>query len=306
MMHKHLYEHEIMEIIRKADERLLHTWGPSILRMLKVHMNGYERFKEYKDKHFRQIAEHHRQQLYQGYAMIPAMERFAVNGRVRKLVHEFEQRWKEHFGEPSTFMKVQAGYTELKATYATLKEIVDPANRHIKIPPAKRYHFFGKDIKDDGSLPYRKEYLNEDPNYVRDMKIEGAEQALLGVAHAVGQVLDLPDSKMHDTVRELRDDASAVLRTVADHLREPSLDVNGLVADVKERIVNLVAKAVEAGEDPANEVDFAVSNAKEKLAVLMDYYAGQLQGGAGLKKLLTHPGVTTFAKATLKAVSAAP
>jgi radical SAM superfamily enzyme YgiQ (UPF0313 family) len=306
MVHKHLYEHEILEYIRKGDERLLHTWGPSILRMLKVHMKGYERFKEYKDKHFQQIAEGHRQQLYQGYTMIPAMERFAVNGRVRKMVKELEQRWKHHFGEPSTFLKVQAGYTELKAAYATVKEIVDPANRHIKIPPAKRYFFFGKDIKDDGSLPYKKEYLNEDPNYIRDMKVQDAEWALLGVAHAVGQVLDFPEAKLHETVGELRNEASALLRSVADHLREPKLDVNDLLGDVREGIAGLLAKAVAAGEDPENEIDYSVQSAKEKLAVLMDYYAAQLKGGDGLKKILTHPAVTGIARATLEAVSAAP
>ncbi len=305
MIHKHLYEHEILDYIRRGDERLLHTWGPSILRMMKVHMQGYERFKEYDDKHFQQIAEHHRQQLYQGYVMIPAMERFAVNGRVRKMVHEFEDRWKKHFGEPSTFLKVQAKYTEMKATYATLKEVVDPANRHIKIPPAKRYYFFGKDIKDDGSLPYRKEYLNEDPKYIRDMKVEAAEQSLLGVAHAAAQVLDLPDSKLHETVGELKNDASALLHSLAKQLREPRMDVHELLGDLKEGVTNLLVKAVAAGEDPENEIDFSVQNAKDKLAVLLDYYATQLQGGNGLKKILTHPSVTGFAKATLEAVGAA-
>ncbi|RJP17397.1 MAG: hypothetical protein C4520_16675 [Candidatus Abyssobacteria bacterium SURF_5] len=306
MVHKNLYEHEIMEIIRKGDERLLHTWGPSILRMLKVHMNGFERFRNYDDKHFQQIAEGHRQQLYQAYAMLPAMERFAVNGRVRKMVKELEQRWKKHFGEPSTFLKVQAGYTEMKAIWATLKEIIDPANRHIKIPPAKRYHFFGKDIKDDGSLPYRKEYLNEDPNYVRDMKIQDAEWGLLGVAHAVGQVLDFPEAKLHDTVKELRTDASSLLHSMANHLRAPKVDVREMLGELKNGLTDLLVKAIEAGENPENEIDFSVSNAKDKMALLLDYYATQLQDGNGLKKLLTHPAVTTFAKATLEAVKAAP
>jgi len=302
MIHKHLHEHEILEFIRQGDERLYNTWGPSILRMLKIHFNGYERFKDYDGKHFQQIAQHNRDQAFQGYIMIAAMERFAPNGRVRKMVKELEQRWKDHFGEPSTFMKVQSKYTEIKASLGALRELVDPVNRHIRVPPAKRYFFFGKDIKDDGSLPYRKEYLNEDPLYIRDMKVQAADQALLGVAHAVSQVLDYPDSKLHETVDDLRSDASSLLTSLAARLREPKLDVRATLAELQEGIIDLIAKAVEAGEDPANEIDFSVNNAKENLALLLEYYAKEIQGGDGLKRLATHPALQGLAKATLDAV----
>ncbi|RJP67745.1 MAG: radical SAM protein, partial [Candidatus Abyssobacteria bacterium SURF_17] len=304
MIHKNLYEHEIMEFIRKGDERLFHTWGPTILRFFKVYFNGYERYKDYDDKHFRQIAERYRQRVYEAYAMIPALERFAPNGRVRKMVKELEQRWKHHFGEPSKFLKVQAKYTELKAACATMREIVDPTNRHIRIPPAKRYYYFGKDIKDDGSLPYKKEYLNEDPAYISYMKLQAAEQSLLGVAHAAAQVLDFPDSKLHDAIDALRNDASSLLLCLADHLRRPNLDVREFFEDMKEGALDLLAKAVEAGENPENEIDFMVQNAKESLAAALEHYAKQVQGGDGLKKLLTHPALMSFAKATLEAVGA--
>jgi radical SAM superfamily enzyme YgiQ (UPF0313 family) len=302
MIHKHLYEHEIMEFIREGDERLLNTWGPTILRVLKVNFNAYERYKEYDDKHYQQIAERHRQQAYEGYAMIPPLERFAPNGRVRKMVKELEQRWKQHFGEPSTFMKVQGRYCDIKATLATLKEIVDPTNRHIRIPTPKRYHYFGKDIKDDGSLPYRKEYLNEDPIYIRDMKIKAADQSLLGVAHAIAQVLDFPDSKLHDVVSELRDDSSLLLNSLADHLRRPSLDVKAFSEDIKEGVFNLISKAVIAGENPENEISFMVQDAKENLATLLEHYGNRLRDGDDLKKLITHPALTHLAEATLEAI----
>lgn len=305
MIHKHLYEHEIMEYIRNGEERMLNTWGPSILRMIKVHFQGYERYKDHDDEYFRQIAERHRNQLFQACTMIPALERFAPNGRVRRMVKEAEQRWKQHFGEPSTFLKVQGKYTELKAAWATLKETVDPANRHIKIPPAKRYHYFGKDIKDDGSLPYRREYLTRDPKYIRDTMIQAAEQSLLGVAHAAAQVLDYPDSKLHDVVSELRGDASSLLSSLAGRLRAPRLDVRAFSDELREGIVNLLSKAVEAGENPENEIDFMVGNAKENLAALLEYYAEELQSEGDLKKVLTHPALTGLAKATLEAVGVA-
>jgi len=175
-------------------------------------------------------------------------------------------------------------------------------NRHIRIPPAKRYHYFGKDIKDDGSLPYRKEYLNQDPLYIRDMKLQAAEQSLLGVAHAVAQLLDYPDSKLHDVVEELRGDASSLLNSLAGRLREPDLDVAGFFSELNAGILDLLSKAIEAGENPENEIDFSVQNAKQNLATLLEYYASELQGGSGLKKLLTHPPLRDIAKATLEAV----
>lgn len=299
MIHKNLYEHEIMEFIRKGDERLLHTWGPTFLRVLKSAFSAYERYKEYDDKHFRQIAERHRLRLYEGYALIPALERFAPNGRVRKMVKEIEQRWKHHFGEPSSFMKVQAKYTEAKATWATLREIVDPRNRHIKIPPAKRYYYFGKDIRDDGSVPYKKEYLNQDPEYIRDTKIHAAEQSLLGVAHAMAQALEYPDSNLRKVKDELSKDFHSLLIGLANHLREPHLDIVEFLSDLKDGVVNLLVKAVEAGENPENEIDFMAHNAKENLAALLEYYAKEIQGGSGLKKLLKHPALAGFAKTTL-------
>ena len=305
MIHKHLYEHEILEFIRNGDDRLLHTWGPSILRFMKVTLNGYERYKDHEDVHFRQKAQHHGQYAFQGYIMLGALERFAPNGRVRKMVKEMEQRWKQNFGEPSSFMKVMSKYAEIKAAMATVKEIVDPTNRQIRIPPAKRYYYLGEDIKDDGSLPYsKKEYLNEDPLYVRDMKLQGAEQALLGVALAVGQVLDFSESKLHDTIADLRGDASSLLASLAGRMRAPKLDVAGLLGEVGGGMVDLLAKAVAAGEDPQNEIDFSVKDAKENVAILLEYYAGILKDGDDLKKLLTHPPLRDLAKTTIEIIAA--
>jgi len=304
MIHKHLYEHEIMEFIRNGDERLLQTCGPTFVRGMKNTFDAYERFKEYDDKHFQQIAKRHQQRLYEAYAMFAALDRFAPNGRIRKMVKELEQRWKGHFGEPSTLMKIQSRFSEIKATWATLRETITPVNRDIKIPPAKRYHFFGEDIKDDGSLPYSKEYLNEDPVYIHDMKIQAAEQALLGVAHATGQVLDDADSTLHTAVGELRDDASSLLMQLAGNIRKPTLGVSTSIQGLKKGTIDLLAKAIETSENPENEISFMASNAKENLAALIEYHAENLRDGSGLKRLATHAPLAGLANETLEAVDA--
>jgi radical SAM superfamily enzyme YgiQ (UPF0313 family) len=303
MVHKHLYEHEIMEFIRNGDERLFQTWGPSFVRGLKGAFSAYERYKDYDDKHFQQIAKRHQQRLFEAYAMLAALERFAPNGRVRKMVKELEQRWKNHFGEPSSLLKTQSKYAEIKASLATLTEIVSPVNRDIRIPPAKRYHFLGKDIKDDGSLPYRKEYLNEDPIYIRDMKVQTAEQAVVGLALAATQVLDFPEAKLHDAAKELRGEASSVLNSLAARLRRPKLDTADSISEIKEGVLGLISKAVETAENPDNEIDFMTQNAKENVATLLEYYAEQTRGEGVLPKPVTNPPLFDLAQETLEAVS---
>jgi hypothetical protein len=134
------------------------------------------------------------------------------------------------------------------------------------------------------------------------MKFQAAEQSLLGVAHAVAQVLDYPDAKLSDTVKELRNDASSLLLSLAERLRKPSLDTGEFLTELKDGVVGLLSKAVEAGENPENEIDFSVQTAKKNLAVVLEHYADQLQNGKSMKKLLTHPALTSFAKATLDAV----
>ena len=69
-------------------------------------------------------------------------------------------------------------------------------------------------------------------------------------------------------------------------------------------MIDLIAKAIEAGENPKNEVDFSVQNAKENVAVLLEYYADELQGGTGLQKILTHPALTEITRATIEVASA--
>jgi hypothetical protein len=66
----------------------------------------------------------------------------------------------------------------------------------------------------------------------------------------------------------------------------------------------LISKAIEAGENPENGINLPFQDVKENLAALLEYYAKELQGGDGLKKLLTHPSLYGLAKTTLEAVSA--
>ncbi len=305
MIHEHLSEHEIMEFIRTGDERLAHTLGPSALRAIKVHFNGFERYKEYDDVHFQQIAEGHRKVLYNSYVQFAALDRYAPNGMIRKMIKELEQRWRYHFGNPPTAHKVRSKYTEIKATYATLKEKVFPLNRRIHVPPATRYQFLGSEIKDDGSLPYTKEYLNEDPNYLADMAVQNAERAVLDVALKAGEVLDDPETKLHDVVKEVRSGSAALFNDLAGQLRQEKLDTRKFLSSLQGGVSALATKVVEAGENPANGVDEEVRVAKNKLADMLEFYAKVVGGTLGLKKIATHPDLSGMVRNTIEGVKKA-
>ena len=68
--------------------------------------------------------------------------------------------------------------------------------------------------------------------------------------------------------------------------------------------MDLLSRAVEAAENPENEINFMFQNAKESLADLLEYYAKQARGEDTLKKPLTHPPLFDLAKETLEAVVA--
>jgi hypothetical protein len=78
------------------------------------------------------------------------------------------------------------------------------------------------------------------------------------------------------------------------------LNVKDFITELKEKTMDLISKAVDAGENPENEINFHVQNAKDNLAALLVYYAKELQGGDGLAKLLTHPALYGFAENMLK------
>jgi len=117
-------------------------------------------------------------------------------------------------------------------------------------------------------------------------------------------VLEYPDSRLHEAAGELRREASSLLNSLATKLRQPRLDVRDSLADLNDGVLGLLSRTVATGENPENEVTFMLGNAKQSLALLLDYYANEVKDGNNLKKLQTHAPLAGIAQATVEGVSA--
>lgn len=136
----HLETHETLNLVQHGYDLMYQTWGPSVMRRLDVHLNGYEHcmrsdnpvLRYHKSKFFRH-------QAAMMWWLLPAAERFAPNGAVRRRIRQLDDKYRRIIGEPTPIQKTLGSIMEKSAMMARLKELVDPANRWVKEEPYKRY-----------------------------------------------------------------------------------------------------------------------------------------------------------------------
>lgn len=189
---KNFTVHELMSLITTADKLLYETWGPSIMRQLKLDLKAYEYFKEHPDPRLReQRARLHKKKAMKLYPMIRACEQFAPNGAVRKLIKDLETRWICNFGEPSTAQKIQSQFILAKAAKEKVRNFFNDRNRDVKIEPAKKYIYPGNGRSyDHGEVPYRVVYLNQDRGYERDRTIQRVQETLFQKVTSLANTFD--------------------------------------------------------------------------------------------------------------------
>lgn len=165
-----LLPHESLNLIQEGYDQMYRTWGPSIMRRLDVQISGYAHCRKAGDAALRV----HRAGLFQrmaarGWVVLPAAERFAPNGAVRRRIRKIDERYRAILGEPTPAMNALAGIVEQMAVGARLREVVSPTNRHLKEEPYKRYVYDPAARRGDG-VPYRTEWPGRpDPAYQRAM-----------------------------------------------------------------------------------------------------------------------------------------
>lgn len=152
-----LEAHETLNLTEYGYDLLYQTWGPSILRRLDVQLNGFNYCKKSKNP----ILRRHKSQFYKRqsalfWTLLRSMDRLAPNGIVRRRVRKIDEKYRQSIGEPTAVMHVLSRALEGLATGYMLKEIVDPANRHPKEEPFKRYIYDRKTT--NGHVPYRTEW----------------------------------------------------------------------------------------------------------------------------------------------------
>lgn len=169
----HLEPHETLNLVQDGYDLIYRTWGPSVMRRMDVQLSGYAHCMESDSP----ILRRHKARLFKQQAsllwwMLPACERFAPNGAVRRRIRKIDDKYRSLIGEPTPVMKAMASVVEKLAIAARLREIVSPQNRWVKEEPFKRYTYDkrrdlpAEEVRgafEDDPIPYRTEWPGARP-----------------------------------------------------------------------------------------------------------------------------------------------
>ncbi len=152
-----LEAHETLNLTEYGYDLLYKTWGPSILRRLEVQMNGYDYCRRSDNPMLRRHkALFFKRQCGILWTNLPALDRFAPNGVVRRRTRKADERYRALFGEPTPIMQRLASNMERLVAVYKMRSFFDPLNRHPKEEPCKRY-FYDKNGQSGSAIPYRTE-----------------------------------------------------------------------------------------------------------------------------------------------------
>jgi len=179
----HLEPHETLNLTEEGYALLHRTWGPCIARRLDVQLSGYAFCKRSDNP----VLRRHRAAFFKRQAALiwtslPAMERYAVNGVVRRRLRKIDEKYRAVIGEPTAVMKALARASEALVTELKVRELFDPLNRHPKEEPYKRYHYGNGNGQRNGAVPYTTEWSAKDLGTRLQMARESAQLRMLETA----------------------------------------------------------------------------------------------------------------------------
>jgi len=193
-------EEEIAATVDSGNRRLYEYAGPSVMRELRVHLNGYDYCI---DSPYEVLAEQrselHEAHCHNAYPLIKVCEFFAPNEKVRKEIQEIRQDYHRLFGEPTIKQEVMSNYAFLKGCVAKMTGVI--GNRPPSEEAFKRYEY---DRKPEGSiqLPYTVSYPHKDERYEYEKGAYGNEMKLM---NRVIEILEQgkPLDEAEESVREV-------------------------------------------------------------------------------------------------------
>ena len=168
MQQKNLQD-QLFEIIQSGYRRSYELWGPTLMRVLDVQMNGYEWALSTGDPDLRKRAAYHRRMAMQGYSFLPACTELAPNGFVRRWLREVGHRYERLFGPPATAQRLVSALVLESAKHERKMRRETGSDRHAKIPPNRgiRFEFAGSERCRPGERPWTSTNLDADADYQR-------------------------------------------------------------------------------------------------------------------------------------------
>ena len=167
--YKHFEAHEVMDLIHAGYEKSYQLWGPSLMRVMEVMLNGYEWCLGTGDPDLRKKAAFHRRAAMQSYMFLPAAIELSPNGFVRRWLRELAARYERVLGPPASIQRILAALAVEAGKHERKKRLESGHDRHVTIPDPRpmRYEFVGSLRAVPGQAPWTSEFLDQDRDYER-------------------------------------------------------------------------------------------------------------------------------------------
>lgn len=207
---KNFTEAEIGLIVESAHNKLYQENGPTIMRQLRVNLNGYTFCKNSSHPALRDHrADYHKTICTNKYPFIKACEFFAPNAKVKADIAQIREEYIEAFGQPSTAEEIRSDYIFLKGS---LSKILSVIGQHPPEEEPFRRYTYDKMDKGEAEMPYQVEYPREDKQYELVKRRIGNETMLLNKVVDLLESSDLSkeDVELSKDAREVVDNVEAI------------------------------------------------------------------------------------------------
>ncbi len=99
--HKNFESQEIMDRVEDTYKLVYEETGPSLMKVLNIHLNGYKNFKNETTKYGQDRAYYHKEYCNKLFPLTPVFREYAPqNEKIKAKIDEIEATYTEEFGEP--------------------------------------------------------------------------------------------------------------------------------------------------------------------------------------------------------------
>lgn len=167
---------ELWNIVESGHRRLYEHAGPTVMRGLRVHVNGVKFCSESKRKELNEKRiQLHRRMARELYPILKPAEFFAPNDKVREELKELRSDYISQMGEPTTRDNAKEAWVFQKAAREKMRRVVE--KQHVSTPTYRRYEYSRKSVG-IGEIPYSVSYPREDGAYNEWLKVKEREELL--------------------------------------------------------------------------------------------------------------------------------